>query len=92
VLPRHIAWTSGWIRVEACGPRMWTPSNRRVAGSAKTLTKLAVSSSAQRRPRHCRDTGGTHLIAWLALYQVRRRAGMLSCPADPAVARLDLPS
>jgi hypothetical protein len=47
VLPRYIAWTSDWISVEACGPRIWAPSNRRVAGSARTFTKLVVSSSAQ---------------------------------------------
>src|SRR6516225_10967706 len=47
VLPRHMAWISGWIRAEACGPMMWAPSSSRVSGSARTFTKLLVSSSAQ---------------------------------------------
>jgi hypothetical protein len=47
VLPRHMAWISGWIRVEAWGPTMWAPSSSLLSGSARTLTKLVVSSSAQ---------------------------------------------
>jgi len=42
-----MAWTRGWISTEASGPMMCAPSSSRVAGSASSLTKLVVSSSAQ---------------------------------------------
>jgi hypothetical protein len=42
-----MAWISGWMMAEACGPMMCAPSRSRVAGSARTFTKLVVSSSAQ---------------------------------------------
>jgi len=47
VVPRHMAWVSGCMRVDACGPMRWAPSSSRVAGSASTFTKLVTSSSAQ---------------------------------------------
>ena len=47
VRPKVIAWISGWMSVEACGPTRWAPSSRPSPGSASTLTKWLMSSMAQ---------------------------------------------
>ena len=48
VLPRYIAWTSGWISIDAWGPMKCGPIRQgRVSGSPSTFRKLLVSSSAQ---------------------------------------------
>ena len=36
VFRRHIAWTSGWMRSQACWPMMCAPTSSRVLGSATT--------------------------------------------------------
>ena len=47
MLPSEIAWISGWISIDACGPMMCAARSSRVSGSAISFAKLVVSSIAQ---------------------------------------------
>jgi hypothetical protein len=41
VFPRHIAWTNGWMRIEACGPTIWAPEQQAGPGVGENLHETA---------------------------------------------------